>query len=181
MPVVTEPLPCVPSRWHLSTNLLHWAALSWNGGIEYSLTNRQTLSLSGSCAWWSKLSDERVYRWIVGELAWHRYFSHNFRHAGFFTGLYAQTGEFELMFGSKNRKGEFVAGGLSAGYRWRFGERLSLMAELGIGYMYIDYSYAVPVDGRFIRQGRNYVHYVGPTRLGLSLVYDLKCKGGRWL
>lgn len=178
-PSAVKERPCPLSRWHLSTNLIYWAALAWNAGAEYSLTERQTLSLSGSCAWWSRLRSERVYRWMAGELAWHYYFRPGFRHAGFFAGAYVQTGEFELMFGRKNRKGEFTAGGLSGGYRRRIGSRLSLMAELGVGYMYIDYRYAVPVDGVLIRQGRNHAHYVGPTRLSLSLVYDLKCRGGR--
>lgn len=175
-PVVAE-RPCPLSRWHISTNLLHWAALAWNGGLEYSLTDRSTIQLSGSCAWWSHLSHKRVYRWMTGELAYHYYLHKGFRHSGFFVGAYTQTGLFELMFGEKNRKGEFVSGGVTGGYRWRLKERMSLIAELGVGYMYIDYRYAVPIDGVLIRQGHNRASYAGPTRLSLSLVYDLKCKG----
>lgn len=164
------------NRWRITTNLVYWAALAHNGGVEYTLNDRQTLSLNGSCAWWSKLSNQRVYRWMVGELAYHHYFRRNFNHSGFFAGAYLQTGEFELMFGSKNRKGEFTAAGICGGYRWNLGDRLSLHAEIGVGYMYIDYRYAFNINGVLIRQGHNYTHYEGPTRLSLSLVYNIKSK-----
>lgn len=165
-----------PNRWRVTINLVYWAALAHNGGVEYALSDRQTLSLNGACAWWSKLSNQRVYRWMVGELAYHRCFRRDFNHNGFFAGVYVQTGEFELMFGSKNRKGEFTAAGICGGYRWNLGDRLSLHAELGVGYMYIDYRYAFDINGVLIRQGHNYAHYGGPTRLSLSLVYNFKSK-----
>ncbi|MDO4309160.1 MAG: DUF3575 domain-containing protein [Prevotella sp.] len=164
------------SRWRITTNLIYWAALAHNGGMEYVLSDQQTLSLNGGCAWWSKLSNQRVYRWLAGELAFHHYFQRNYCHSGFFVGTYVQTGEFELMFGSKNRKGEFTAAGISSGYRWILGNRLSLHAELGVGYMYIDYRYAIDITGTLVSQGHNYTHYVGPTRLSLSLVYNFKNK-----
>lgn len=125
-------------------------------------------------AWWSKLSRQKVYRWMAGELAFHHYFTPGRRHAGFFIGAYVQTGEFELMFGRKNRKGEFTGGGVCGGYRWIFRERLSLSAEAGIGYLYTDYQYALDLYGMLVRQGHNYSHYAGPTRLALTLAIDLK-------
>lgn len=165
-----------PARWRISTNLLYWAALAHNVGVEYDINDRQSLTLGGECAWWSKLSRQRVYRWMAAELAYHCYFRRHARHKGFFMGAYVQTGEFELMFSRKNRKGEFTGGGLCAGYRWLFRERLSLSAEVGVGYLYTDYRYALDMDGILIRQGRNYHHYVGPSRLALTLAFDLKKK-----
>lgn len=176
---MTETLPLSeekPAQWRFTTNLAYWVALAHNAGVEYAFNDQQTLSLSGACAWWSKLARQRVYRWMVGELAYHHYFRHNYRHSGFFAGTYLQTGEFELMFGRKNRKGEFTAAGLCGGYRWRVGDHFSLHTELGIGYMYVDYRYAFDIDKTLIRQGRNYTHYIGPTRLSFSLVYHLKSK-----
>lgn len=165
---------CPKSSWSLTTNLLYWAALSWNGGVEYAWAERSALSLTAACAWWSKLSSERVYRWMDAELAYHYYVRpRECCHTGFFVGTYVQTGLFELMFGKKNRKGETIAAGLSAGYRWRLGDRLSLHTELGLGYAYTDYRYAVYMDNTLIRQGRNSHHYVGPTRASVSLVYKL--------
>ena len=164
------------ARWRVATNLLDWAALAHNAGVEYDINGCQSLSLSGECAWWSKLSRQRVYRWMAAELAYHYYFHRHARHKGFFMGAYVQTGYFELMFSKKNRQGEFSGGGISAGYRWLFRERLSLSAEVGIGYLYTDYDYALDMGGLLVRQGRNNHHYVGPSRLSLTLAFDLKKK-----
>lgn len=164
------------ARWRLTTNLLYWAVLAHNVGLEYDFNRQHALTLSGACAWWSKLRSERVYRWMAAELAYHWYFKAHERHRGFFVGAYAQTGLFEFMFSPRNRKGEFVGGGLSAGYRWLFRERLSLTAELGIGYSYTDYRYARYIDATLIRQGHNYRHYVGPSRVALTFSIDLKKK-----
>ncbi len=169
----TLPLAVRPERWRLTTNLLYWAALAHNAGLEYALNAHSYLSLRGGCAWWRKLSDNKAYRWIIGELAYMYSFNSDYYHRGWQLGGYVQTGEFELMNGPKNRKGEFTAGGLAVGYRWKIKEHSSLHAELGLGYMYIDYRYAVPMDGRLIYQGRNYVHYWGPTRVSLSWIWHL--------
>ena len=159
-------------RWYLTTNLLYWALLAWNAGIEYTLDNHSTLSLTSACAWWSRLNRERVYRWMDAELAYHYYFHADKRHSGFFIGGYAQTGLFEMMFSKKNRKGETLAGGISGGYRWLLNDHLSLHAELGLGYAYTDYRYATYIDETLIYQGHKYHHYIGPTRAAISIVYD---------
>lgn len=164
------------ARWRLTTNLLYWAILAHNVGVEYDFNRQHTLSLSGACAWWSKLRSEKVYRWMAAELAYHWYLKPYERHRGFFAGAYVQTGLFEFMFSPRNRKGEFVGGGLCAGYRWLFRERLSLTAEAGIGYSYTDYRHARYIDGTLIRQGHNYRHYVGPSRVALTFSIDLKKK-----
>ena len=65
-------------------------------------------------------------------------------------------------------------GGVCGGYRWIFRERLSLSAEAGIGYLYTDYQYALDLYGILVRQGHNYSHYAGPTRLALTLAIDFK-------
>ena len=65
-------------------------------------------------------------------------------------------------------------GGVCGGYRWIFRERLSLSAEAGIGYLYTDYQYALDLYGMLVRQGHNYSHYAGPTRLALTLAIDFK-------
>lgn len=160
-------------HWALSTNLVHWAALAHNLGIEYAFDSRNTLSLSGSCAWWSWLSKQKVYRWMVGELAYHHYLQDRKEPSGAFWGIYAQTGEFELMFSSRNRKGEFSAAGISGGYRWQIGRNLFMEAEAGLAYMYVDYRHALDINHVLIRQGSDHCHRILPSRISLSLVYKL--------
>lgn len=168
-----EPLQQKPVRWSITTNLLHWAALAHNVGVEYAINSNNTIGLSGSCAWFSNKSKHKVYRWMVGELSYHHYFRTHEAPLGGFVGLYAQTGEFEMMFSPRNRKGEFTSGGICGGYRWQIKKKLFVEAEAGVGYMYIDYRHALDINGVLIRQGRNYRNYVLPSRLAVSLIYRL--------
>lgn len=179
-PIPTADMQKVPvkvrrqySKWRITTNLLYWAALAHNGGIEYAVNDRYYFSLNGACAWWSKRSDYKAYRWIVGELAFNYCFKPQSDQCGPLAGIYIQTGEFEFMNGPKNRKGEFTGLGLSGGYRWKLNDRLYLNADIGIGYMYIDHRHAVPIEGRLIYQGHNYSHYFGPTKAAVSLIFSL--------
>jgi hypothetical protein len=176
--VVPEPVPMpVPeqqtqNKWRATTNLLYWAGLAPNAGIEYVLDDHYYLSLSGAGAWWSKRSDQKIYCWMDGELALNYSFDPTRGLSGPQVGAYVQTGLFEFMNGLKNRKGEFVSVGVSGGYRWQLNRRLALNAEIGLGYMYIDYKYATPMDGLLIYQGHNYQHYFGPTRAAVSLIFS---------
>lgn len=163
---------CGNLRWHISTNLIYWAALAHNVGIEYDLDDRRTVLLSGACAWWSNLRRHRVYRWMAAEAAYRHYFGSGLPHSGFFVGAYLQAGLFEMMFSSKNRKGEFLSGGVSGGYSWRVADHWSLTPEIGVGYMAAKYRYATDIDGTLIRQGSSHRRFFGPTRLALSLTYN---------
>lgn len=167
-------MPLKPTHWGITTNLLHWVTLAHNVGVEYAPNNRNTLGLSGSCAWFSNKSKHKVYRWMVGELSYHHYFRSYDALRGGFVGLYAQTGEFELMFSPRNRKGEFISAGLCGGYMWKLKEKLYLEVEAGVGYMYVDYRHAKDINGVLIRQGRNYRNYVLPSRISLTLIYRFK-------
>ena len=113
----------------------------------------------------------------MAETVYRRYLHKAIPHQGWFVGGHAQTGLFEMMFSAKNRKGEFVGGGLSSGYSWNLSNKLSLTTELGLGYMFVKYRYARDINGTLIRQGNNTYHYFGPTRLAVSLTYNfLKTK-----
>ena len=162
-----------PVRWGITTNIMHWLALAHNVGVEYAVNSQNVVGISGSCAWFSNKSKHKVYRWMVGELSYHHFFHKYDKPLGGFVGLYAQTGEFEMMFSPRNRKGEFTSGGICGGYRWQLKKKLFLEAEGGIGYMYIDYRHALDINGILIRQGRKYCHYVLPSRLAVTLVYRL--------
>lgn len=160
------------SQWHLSTNAAYWLALAHNAGVTYDIDDCRDLSLNVACAWWSNKAKHRVYRWMMAETVYRRYLHKAIPHQGWFVGGHAQTGLFEMMFSAKNRKGEFVGGGLSSGYSWNLSNKLSLTTELGLGYMFVKYRYARDINGTLIRQGNNTYHYFGPTRLAVSLTYN---------
>jgi hypothetical protein len=70
-------------------------------------------------------------------------------------------------------EGWFAGVGVSYGYHWVMSPRFSMEFTMGVGYAYLQFeklrctSCKQPV-------GEEKVHYFGPTRAGLSLVYMLK-------
>jgi len=63
--------------------------------------------------------------------------------------------------------------GVSYGYHWILAQRWSLEFTLGLGYAYLKYEKSRCTDCKLpLEEG--VIHYFGPTRAGISLVYMLK-------
>lgn len=100
---------------------------------------------------------------------------------GFFFGPYVHGGEFnlgnrDLCFGllkglkPTRYEGWLLGGGIGCGYEYPLAKHWNIGAEAGIGYTYIKYKkYNCEVCGS-LKDDDKY-HYVGLSRLGLSLIY----------
>ena len=157
----------------ITTSPLQWLALAPNGGVEIPLDGNDNLSLTYSCAWWSNLGHKHVYRWMKGEIGWQHYFRNQPPHdnRGIYAGIYLNTGLFELMFSSTDRKGEYYGLAPAAGYRWRLGNHFSLTAEAGIGTAYVSYRHAHYMGHTLIYRGKATRWSVFP-RIGVNLIYN---------
>ena len=68
---------------------------------------------------------------------------------------------------------EAVMAGLSYGYMFPIGRRLSLEAGIGIGYLHTEYEEYLPVDGHYVYQQTSRTNYFGPVKLKFALVWRL--------
>jgi hypothetical protein len=69
--------------------------------------------------------------------------------------------------------GWFAGLGVSYGYHCILSPRLSMEFTVGLGYAYLDFDKLRCTTCRQVI-GEEKIHYIGPTRAGLSLVYMLK-------
>ncbi len=70
-------------------------------------------------------------------------------------------------------RGDLYGGGVTYGYHWALGERWGLEAMIGAGYAYMRYDKFRCADcGE--REGSYTRSYIGPTRLGFSIIYFLR-------
>ncbi|MDR0697774.1 MAG: DUF3575 domain-containing protein [Tannerella sp.] len=69
--------------------------------------------------------------------------------------------------------GWFAGLGVSYGYQWVLSSRFSMEFTAGIGYTYLNYEKVRCASCKQVI-GEEKVHYFGPTRAGISLVYMLK-------
>lgn len=160
------------SKFVLKTNLLGYAALMPNVEAEWKFADRWSAALEVQGAWYARNSSpRRVYRlatvtpelryWAIDHSRWH----------GMYVGLFGGAGLYDLSNSRKGHEGEGAMAGVSVGYMWPIGKRLSLDAGLGVGYLYARDKVYAPLDGHYLYQFTKDINYVGPLRLKLSLVW----------
>ncbi|WP_018337999.1 DUF3575 domain-containing protein [Butyricimonas synergistica] len=160
----------------VKTNALYWATVTPNLGVEFALSKKFTMDISGNYNPWKWSGSKKFKHWLVQpEL---RYWSCD-RFNGHFFGIHAFYAQFNMcgikMFDWEHKRyqGDLYGGGISYGYHWILGKRWSLEGTLDVGYAHITYDkYRCEKCGPKLKEGRR--NYVGPTKIGINLIYIIK-------
>ncbi len=173
----------------IKTNLLYDATSTLNLGVEFGLSKKWTLDVSGNYNPWTFNDNRKMKHWLVQPEA--RYWLCE-KFNGHFLGMHAHGGQFNWggmlpwgfrngkMFGIESRQmsehrfqGWLAGAGISYGYQWILGNRWNLEASVGIGYAYLDYGkYKCEKCGEKIKDGHK--NYLGPTKAAISIIYIIK-------
>ncbi len=167
----------------VKTNVLYLATSTPNIGVEFALSEKITLSLTGAynpfnlssndCESCGTVQSKIKHYLVMPELKY--WTSQSFQRS--FFGLHGIVGHYNMAAISFIKplkdyryQGNAYGAGISYGYNWAIGKRWGLEASAGVGYLRIDYKkYEKEKCGEFIG---NFTHdYWGPTKLGLSLIY----------
>jgi len=73
----------------------------------------------------------------------------------------------------KRFQGWLVGAGLSYGYHWILSDRFSLEFTIGAGYAYLSYD-KYGIESCAPKEAEKYMHYIGPTKAGITAVFMLK-------
>ena len=169
----------------VKTNLLYGVvAGAPNVGFEFGLSPRTTLDLSGGYNWFTpdkSNSARKLVHWLA--IAEYRYWTCE-RFNGHFFGLHALGTQYNiaghnlpLLFGSDSKlhryEGWGVGCGVSYGYQFFLGNRWSLEATVGAGYVRMRYDKfkCATCGARIGTESRN---YFGPTKAGITLIFIIK-------
>lgn len=175
-------------RLLIKTNLLYDIVLMPSLEVEYRIGKRWTINLEGCMAWWHNDGKHRYYqaatlspegRWWFGQQKgslWH----------GHYLGLFGGFIWYDIENGKRGYQGEAQTVGISYGYMFPIGKRLSLEAGVSIGYLHSEYEEYLPetyAEGtHYVYQQTKRLDYSGPLKLKLVLVWHLwktdKKKGG---
>lgn len=160
----------------VKTNALYDATTTLNLGVEFGLSQKVTFDFSANYNPWTFSDNKKLKHWLVQPEV--RYWLCE-KFNGHFLGLHAHGGEFNMggikMLGMEDYRyeGYAVGGGFSYGYQWIIGKRWNLEASIGLGYAYLDYGkYDCIKCGEKIND--NTKHYIGPTKVAVSLIYIIK-------
>ena len=168
-PASEEPEGCAMGL-DMRANLLRWATLTPDLGLEWHISDRWSLGVGGSWTSWSWNDKQRRYAlWEVTPEV--RYYIGKERRG--YLGAMFKAGAFNYKFSETGKQGDLVGGGLTGGYILPVGKRLSLDFSLGLGYLNADYEKYRVIDGVRVRQGSESRNWWGPVHAGITLRWNL--------
>lgn len=155
----------------LRFNLLRWATLTPDLGIEWRICPSWGLLVNGSWTSWSWNDKDRRYAlWeVMPEV---RYYIGSSK--AWYVGAMFKTGEFNYKLSDTGRQGDLIGGGLTGGCRLRLGKALALDLGIALGYLNADFEKYEVINGVRVRRGTETKNWWGPINAGVTLVWQIK-------
>ncbi|WP_303072427.1 DUF3575 domain-containing protein [Bacteroides fluxus] len=162
----------ITTDYHLSlrANLLRWATLTPDLGVEWRICPSWGIAVNGSWTSWSWSDKDRRYAlWEVAPEV--RYYMGEKK--AWYLGAMFKAGQFNYKLSETGKQGDLMGGGITAGYRLRLNKALDLDFNLGLGYLNADYEKYEVIDGVRVRRGNETKDWWGPINAGVTLVWKL--------
>ena len=158
--------------YHLSlrANLLRWATLTPDLGLEWRICPSWGIAVNGSWTSWSWSDKDRRYAlWEVAPEI--RYYMGEKK--AWYLGAMFKTGQFNYKLSETGKQGDLMGGGITTGYQLRLNKALTLDFNLGLGYLNADFEKYEVIDGVRVRCGNETKNWCGPINAGVTLVWKL--------
>ena len=154
----------------LRANLLRWATLTPDLGIEWRISPSVGIMVHGSWTSWTWQDNARRYAlWEVSpEVRWYLGDARRW-----YVGAMFKAGQFNYKLSGTGRQGDLLGGGITGGYQLRLTEALSMDFTLGLGYLNADTERYDVIDGVRVRSGNETKHWIGPINAGVTLVWKI--------
>ena len=157
---------------HLSlrANLLRWATLTPDLGLEWRICPSWGIAVNGSWTSWSWSDKDRRYAlWEVAPEV--RYYMGEKK--AWYLGAMFKAGQFNYKFSEAGKQGDLMGGGITTGYQLRLNKALTLDFNLCLGYLNADFEKYEVIDGVRVRRGNETKDWCGPINAGVTLVWKL--------
>lgn len=162
--------PAKPYTLALRANLLRWATLTPDLGVEWRIGPGWSVLFNGSWTSWSW--DNKNRRYALWEVAPEVRYYIGMEKRGY-VGAMFRTGEFNYKFSATGRQGDLTGGGITGGYRLKLNRVLALDFSLGIGCLHANYDKYEVTGGVKVRQGKESRNWWGPVSAGVTLMWNL--------
>ena len=154
----------------LRANLLRWATLTPDLGVEWRFCPSWGIAVNGSWTSWSWNDKDRRYAlWEVAPEV--RYYMGEKK--AWYLGAMFKAGQFNYKLSETGKQGDLMGGGITAGYQLRLNKALTLDFNLGLGYLNADFEKYEVIDGVRVRCGNETKNWCGPINAGVTLVWKL--------
>ena len=162
----------ITTDYHLSlrANLLRWATLTPDLGVEWRICPSWGIAVNGSWTSWTWSDKDRRYAlWEVAPEV--RYYMGEKK--AWYLGALFKAGQFNYKLSETGKQGDLMGGGITAGYQLRLNKALALDFNLGLGYLNADFEKYEVIDGVRVRRGNETKDWWGPINAGVTLVWKL--------
>ena len=162
----------ITTDYHLSlrANLLRWATLTPDLGVEWRICPSWGIAVNGSWTSWTWSDKDRRYAlWEVAPEV--RYYMGEKK--AWYLGAMFKAGQFNYKISETGKQGDLMGGGITAGYQLRLNKALALDFNLGMGYLNADFEKYEVIDGVRVRCGNETKNWCGPINAGVTLVWKL--------
>ena len=154
----------------LRANLLRWATLTPDLGVEWHICPSWGITVNSSWTSWSWNDKDRRYAlWKVAPEV--RYYMGEKK--AWYLGAMFKAGQFNYKLSETGKQGDLMGGGITAGYQLRLNKALALDFNLGLGYLNADFEKYEVIDGVRVRRGNETKDWWGPINAGVTLVWKL--------
>lgn len=162
----------ITNDYHLSlrANLLRWATLTPDLGLEWRICPSCGIAVNGSWTSWTWSDKDRRYAlWeVVPEI---RYYMGEKK--AWYLGAMFKAGQFNYKISETGKQGDLMGDGITTGYQLRLNKALTLDFNLGLGYLNADFEKYEVIDGVRVRCGNETKNWCGPINAGVTLVWKL--------
>ena len=162
----------ITTDYHLSlrANLLRWATMTPDLGLEWRISPSWGIAVNGSWTSWTWSDKDRRYAlWEVAPEV--RYYMGEKK--AWYLGAMFKAGQFNYKLSETGKQGDLMGGGITAGYQLRLNKALDLDFNLGLGYLNVDFEKYEVIDGVRVRRGNETKDWYGPINAGVTLVWKL--------
>ena len=162
----------ITTDYHLSlrANLLRWATLTPDLGVEWRICPSWGIAVNGSWTSWTWSDKDRRYAlWEVAPEV--RYYMGEKK--AWYLGALFKAGQFNYKLSETGKQGDLMGGGITAGHQLRLNKALALDFNLGLGYLNADFEKYEVIDGVRVRRGNETKDWCGPINAGVTLVWKL--------
>ena len=154
----------------LRANLLRWATLTPDLGLEWRICPSWGIAVNGSWTSWTWSDKDRRYAlWEVAPEI--RYYMGEKK--AWYLGAMFKAGQFNYKLSETGKQGDLMGGGITTGYQLRLNKALTLDFNLGLGYLNTDFEKYKVIDGVRVRCGNETKNWCGPINAGVTLVWKL--------
>ena len=162
----------ITTDYHLSlrANLLRWATLTPDLGLEWRICPSFGIAVNGSWTSWTWSDKDRRYAlWEVAPEV--RYYMGEKK--AWYLGAMFKAGQFNYKLSETGKQGDLMGGGITTGYQLRLNKALTLDFNLGLGYLNADYEKYEVINGVRVHRGNETKDWCGPINAGVTLVWKL--------